>query len=96
VDRRLVRGTSGGLSWTDVPDSYLDWIISTAVGFDENVVHTAKAVRANRRAIQPSALGGAPPEAALEWFFSRIGNQQSVNLLWQITFGHWLKAIEAG
>jgi exodeoxyribonuclease X len=47
---KVTFGKHRGLNWTDVPDSYLDWIICTAVGFDENVIHTAKTVRAGRRA----------------------------------------------
>ena len=40
-------GKHRGLQWTDVPDGYLDWIIASG-GFDENVMYTAKTVRAGR------------------------------------------------
>ena len=40
-------GKHRGLQWTDVPDGYLDWIIASS-GFDENVMYTAKTVRAGR------------------------------------------------
>jgi hypothetical protein len=46
---KVTFGKHRGSHWIDVPDGYLDWIISTAIGFDENVIHTAKSVRASRR-----------------------------------------------
>jgi exodeoxyribonuclease X len=50
---KVTFGKHRGSKWTDVPDDYLDWIISK--DFDEDVMHTAKTVRANRLAVSKAA-----------------------------------------
>jgi exodeoxyribonuclease X len=51
---KVTFGKHKGLKWTDVPDDYLDWIISKR-DFNEDVMHTVQTIRASRRASAASA-----------------------------------------
>jgi exodeoxyribonuclease X len=46
---KVTFGKHRGLKWADVPNDYLNWIVSNG-SFDENVMHTVHAVRASRHA----------------------------------------------
>lgn len=51
---KVTFGKHRGAKWADVPDDYLDWIISKG-DFDEDVMHTAQTIRANRLAASTKA-----------------------------------------
>ena len=48
---KVTFGKHRGSKWTDVPDDYLDWIIFKSNFDDEDVMHTARSIRANRLAL---------------------------------------------
>jgi exodeoxyribonuclease X len=43
-------GKHRGLRWAEVPDGYLEWLIFKSWHDDEDVIHTAKTILANRKA----------------------------------------------